>query len=194
MWNDVVEATSGAPSRTPGEVREHDSTDDSAPYAGPMLRPPTPAAAACVAAVIVALSACSAEQDVDLPDPGPYAVEVFEAVNQIREGEGLEPLAWNDCLAEQAVGRADVAQHLEILAHEPIAVECTDGNIAGENLARLDVPASEMAQQWMGSPNHAENIRISGYRDAGVGCVDTGYALTCSWVAEGVSDGGGFVG
>ncbi len=145
-------------------------------------------------ALVPALAGCSADQPVELPDAETYARGLFDETNAVRVDNDLEPLIWNDCLADEAAGRADAVKDEQTLEHAPLAVTCTDGDLAGENLVRMDASPAQAVEAWMGSPSHEANVLTAAFLEAGVGCVPAKGALACSWVAEGVAAEGGVLG
>ncbi|WP_159449271.1 CAP domain-containing protein [Demequina sp. NBRC 110051] len=138
-----------------------------------------------LALATAALAGCSADAPVDLPDPDTYAQALFDETNVVRAENDLEPLVWDDCLASEATERADAVKDDEKLTHATLTAQCTDGELAGENLIRMDVEPDAAVAAWMDSPSHAANILTPGYHYLGVGCVPAAEALACSWVAEG---------
>ncbi|WP_084128828.1 CAP domain-containing protein [Demequina sp. NBRC 110055] len=150
------------------------------------MRPmPRLAAVAGLALAATALAGCGADEPVDLPDADTYARALFDETNAVRAKNDLEPLMWDDCLAAEATERADAVKDDEKLTHATLTAQCTDGELAGENLIRMDVQPDEAVDAWMNSPSHAANILTPGYHYLGVGCVPAAQALACSWVAEG---------
>ena len=147
-----------------------------------------------LALAAAALAGCGADEPVDLPDAQTYARGLFDETNAVRVEYDLEPLVWNDCLASEATERADAVKDDEELTHAPLAAQCTDGDLAGENLIRMNVEPAAAVEAWMGSPSHEANILTAAYEEAGVGCVPAPAALACSWVVEGHAAEGGLLG
>lgn len=156
-----------------------------------LQRTPRTLLALAVTATAVALAGCAGNDPVDLPDPDTYARALFDETNVVRADNALEPLIWDDCLAAEATERADAVKDDEILTHATLTAQCTDSELAGENLIRMDVEPDEAVDAWMNSPSHAANILTPGYHYLGIGCVPAAEALACSWVAEGEAVEGG---
>lgn len=119
----------------------------------------------------------SAEQ----PDMGlcvGLAKEIFDATNAEREAAGIEPLVWDDELAEYADIRAE-----EIITN--FSHVRTDGTkcyvlstlIYGENIARgPHANGEDFLEHWMDSEGHKENILNPEYVTIGIGftCTEQG--------------------
>ena len=128
---------------------------------------------------------------VSLGDADDYAHTVFDLINAQRESAGLPAVAWNDCLAAEAAGRAANTLDEEVLSHEPLAAGCSPGaNRIGENLARTWQAPQGMVELWLNSASHKDNLLGSGWAVSGVGCVAYSFADTSVEAAAGEAVGG----
>lgn len=161
---------------------------------------------ALAAAAVVSLIGCSvappgevssprgatpsqAPSSVGAPDEGDeltYAQELVALSNKARSGEGLDPLVWSDCAAEQGQERASALVGSEELSHAPLGPvfdACGPVASAAENLSKGRVPAQQIVEAWLGSPGHRMNILDPGAAQAGAGCVDVGEdGFLCSMI------------
>ena len=96
-------------------------------------------------------------------------------------------------MAAVALERANAVKDLDILEHAPLSAQCTDGNLAGENLSRVEGESAEVVRRWMDSSSHAANILTAAFDEGAVGCVPAGRALACSWLAEGHTGSGSVI-
>lgn len=106
------------------------------------------------------------------------AKEIFDATNAERVAAGVEPLIWDDRLAEPAFVRAN-----EIITKfdhvRPDGTKCyvLSDLIWGENIARgPHATGQEFLDHWMASKGHKANILQTQYKTIGVGytCTDRG--------------------
>lgn len=103
--------------------------------------------------------------------------EVFETTNWEREAAGLKPLSWDDRLAQCARTRA-----VEIggdFAHtrpdgsswKTVMDEAGIATMAwGENIAKGQLTAEEVMEDWMESEGHRDNILKDAYEKMGAAC------------------------
>ncbi len=100
--------------------------------------------------------------------------------NQVRQREGLAPLAMSTQLSEAAYLKAQDMIDKQYWAHtSPDGVQpwqwfSTVGyrySVAGENLARNFSSSQAAVDAWMNSPAHRENLLKSEYRDVGFSVV-----------------------
>ena len=120
-------------------------------------------------------------------DPAEDAYQVYELVNQERAKEGLQPLEWDDGIAECAAVRAE--ELVEKFSHtRPDGSHCStileeygmDSSGVGENIAYGYRDPEDVMDGWMHSSGHKANILRTNYDRIGVGCyIDNG---TCYWV------------
>lgn len=102
--------------------------------------------------------------------------KLFELTNQEREKQGLQPLVYNEKLAQAAEQKA-----MDMFARDYWAHYGPDGSTpwefilgagyeyeyAGENLAKNFMFSDGVVKAWMNSPTHRENILRSEYTEIG---------------------------
>lgn len=143
-------------------------------------------AALAIAAAAMLLTACAPNYTLDDPvDYDAYARDLFELTNELRADEGLNTLAWDECLAQMAAPRAQTASTLEYLEHEPMTPSCTDGNIVGENLVRDERNPAGLFDRWVNSASHYQNLVNPVWEVSGIACVASELGPTCSQMFEG---------
>lgn len=118
---------------------------------------------------------------------------VFELVNAERAAIGLNPVAWNGALAEQATQYAcemihyDFFDHVNPVTRSTLSVRADqfDYNylVIGENLAAGQRTPEQAMRDWMDSPGHRQNILDPRFVELGVG-VRTGGDYGTYWVQE----------
>jgi uncharacterized protein YkwD len=121
--------------------------------------------------------------DADAPAEQRMARALFDRVNVERENRGLEPVEWNDALAEVArAWSADMAGTGR-LEHQDVQAllerdELSGFTGIGENVftASAPVPAGVAHVGWMRSDGHRANVLNPGWNRLGVGvfCADDG--------------------
>ncbi len=118
---------------------------------------------------------------------------IFDLVNIARLDAGVQPLDWNDRLAEVAAGYArDMAVRGFFSHYSPEGESVADRvaeagvpyRIVGENLA-LAVTVEIAHEGLMESEGHRENIEHPEFRSLGVGVADTPYGLVVVQVFHG---------
>lgn len=119
---------------------------------------------------------------------------IFDMVNRERQARDLEPLAWDDRLAELAREWSQEMASNDDLEHQDLDAlsERVEGYVGlGENIfqASAAVPAGEIHVGWMRSPGHRANVLRPGFDRLGVGvlCADDGQV----WATQrfGATDG-----
>lgn len=120
-------------------------------------------------------------------DPEEYAYQVYELVNEERDKEGLQPLEWDEGLAECAAARAE--EIVEKFSHtRPDGSSYStildeyglDSSGVGENIAYGYTDPENVMDGWMHSSGHKANILRKNYDRIGVGChIEDG---SCYWV------------
>ncbi len=119
--------------------------------------------------------------------------EVLRLVNVERARAGLNPVAHNQTLEDQAVEYACEMIHYDFFAHEnPVtgtqlqdrAAEFGyDYRMIGENLAAGQSSPDQVMAQWMASDGHRANILNPDFTELGVG-VRSGGQYGYYWVQE----------
>lgn len=106
---------------------------------------------------------------------------VFELVNEERRARGLEPLEWDERLAEAARSWSSRMAERGSLEHQDAdeLLERAHGLVGvGENIFRGSgpIPASTVHVGWMRSDGHRANVLRPGFDRLGVGfvCTDDG--------------------
>lgn len=106
--------------------------------------------------------------------------EVVRATNQERLSAGLEPLLYNEKLADAARRKAANMLEENYWAHNSpsgkspwtwIKAAGYNYTYAGENLAKDFGDTSRMISAWMASPTHRDNIVSSKYKEIGIAVV-----------------------
>jgi len=104
--------------------------------------------------------------------------EVFELINIERINHGLQPLIWDDALADVARARSADMANRDYFDHI-----CPDGInfyerihsagifywICAENIAAGQITPEEVVDAWMNSPVHRDNILYPDFTHTGVG-------------------------
>lgn len=89
--------------------------------------------------------------------------EVHRLVNLHRDSVGLEPLEWNDVIAEQCRNHSIDMANAHTINHDGFndrinkIGETIPWSWAGENVA-YDYGAQFVVESWLSSPGHKENI------------------------------------
>ncbi|WP_169746547.1 CAP domain-containing protein [Demequina phytophila] len=104
--------------------------------------------------------------------PDELARSLFDIANDARVEAKLEPLKWNECLAQKAAERAEPFAGDADLEHDVLVSTCHEGAKAGENLSRTDVSAEAVVELWMGSAGHRANILDPEFTIGAVACVE----------------------
>jgi len=100
---------------------------------------------------------------------------MIDGHNDVREGRGLKPLAYDPVLARMAASHAeDMASH-ETLSHDgptggSFASRARRNGLgtAAENIG-VDGRVGDMMDRWLGSSRHASNILSVDFDSIGVG-------------------------
>lgn len=112
---------------------------------------------------------------------GEMEARIQTKINQIREQYNLEPLRYNDQLAQVARQYSQQMSAQNFFSHtspngDTPATRVQSGGITytlvGENLFKctnVPEPVPAAVQGWMDSPGHRENILRSEYRETGIG-------------------------
>ncbi len=107
--------------------------------------------------------------------------KLLELTNQERQNAGLDPLQYNDKLAEAARKKAENMFEKNYWAHYGPAGETPwefilgsgyQYEFAGENLAKNFLFSDGVVKAWMDSPTHRENIMRKEYTDVGFAVVN----------------------
>ena len=107
--------------------------------------------------------------------------KLFELTNQERQNAGLQPLQYNEKLANAARKKAENMFDKDYWAHygpsgetpwEFILGSGYQYEFAGENLAKNFLFSDGVVQAWMDSPTHRENIMRKEYTDVGFAVVN----------------------
>jgi len=106
------------------------------------------------------------------------AKEIFEQTNAEREAAGVEPLIWDDELAEYAGIRAEeIITNFSHIRDDGTKCYALSELIWGENIARgPHANGKEFLEHWMASEGHKANILNPEYTTIGVGitCTEQG--------------------
>jgi uncharacterized protein YkwD len=106
---------------------------------------------------------------------------VFEEVNRVRRAQGLEPLEWNEMLAEEAQRQAQNMAARRFFAHrDPVRGDIGERLNAShirwvdcaENLFRergYNDPVAAAVRGWLESPGHRRNMLDKVMTQTGVG-------------------------
>jgi uncharacterized protein YkwD len=156
---------------------------------------------AVAVAAVLALGACDADDGPDtrdgeatVTDPAPtapvgaetpeqqIAADLFERANDERRERGLDPLDWNEDLAQLAREWSEEMSITGEIQHRDIDVDLIqdiDGLTGlGENLftSTAPVPAGRAHEGWMRSPGHRANLLSPDWDLLGIGvvCADDG--------------------
>ena len=116
-------------------------------------------------------------------EPGAHDLQILELVNEVREGEGLQPLELDPQMCALAYVRAREAA--ELWSHtRPNGLEChsvyeeygIDRDFwTGENLAGYALPdARQTVDSWLESEAHRINILYPDYTAAGIAVYHSG--------------------
>lgn len=107
--------------------------------------------------------------------------QVQAQINEIRQQQGLEPLKYNEQLAQVARDYSQKMAEQNFFEHtspqgDTVADRVSGAGIfyfvVGENLfmgTNLPDPASMAVEGWMESPGHRDNILREEYRETGIG-------------------------
>lgn len=109
-------------------------------------------------------------------EPGDLGRVVLDLVNVERRAAGVDPLVWDDALAEAAALHSD-----DMAARGELSHEGGDGSrvgrraraagfawrMIGENVAAGPSTAEAAVAGWMASPEHRENILDPGFAATG---------------------------
>jgi uncharacterized protein YkwD len=107
--------------------------------------------------------------------------QVREAINEIRQQQGLEPLTHNERLTQVARDYSQRMAEQNFFAHvgpegDTLADRVGSAGIfyfvVGENLfmgTNLPQPVTIAVEGWMESPGHRDNILRQEYRETGIG-------------------------
>jgi len=107
--------------------------------------------------------------------------KLFELTNQERQNAGLNPLEYNEKLANAAKKKAENMFEKDYWAHygpsgetpwEFILSAGYQYEFAGENLAKNFLFSDGVVKAWMDSPTHRENIMRKEYTDVGFAVVN----------------------
>lgn len=113
-------------------------------------------------------------------EQAPRAVErdVFDRVNDERAERGLDPVDWDDRLAELARDWSREMADTGQLRHQDLGAALQDGELegyaaVGENIFTGSGPvtAGRIHEGWMRSPDHRGNVLEPGWDRLGVGVV-----------------------
>lgn len=122
-------------------------------------------------------------ESADAPVEQQIARDLYDRVNAERAERGLEPLGWNDTLAEVAEDWSEQMAENDRLEHQDIVAVMEQEGLSGfrgigENVftATAPVPAGAMHVGWMESDGHRANVLNPGWNRMGVGvhCADDG--------------------
>lgn len=112
----------------------------------------------------------------EVPAADRMARAVFDRVNAEREARGLQPVAWDDALAEVALDWSESMADTGRLEHQDIGAlmerEALEGfQGVGENVftASGPVPAGAAHVGWMRSDGHRANVLNPGWNRLGIG-------------------------
>jgi uncharacterized protein YkwD len=113
-----------------------------------------------------------------------YSVErtTFQLMNAERAANGLEPLAWNETLAEVARVHSQSMAANSYFSHRGIDGSMVDDRAAefgvtnwlaiGENIAYMrgyDKPEAMAVEKWMNSPSHRRNVLSGHWKESAIG-------------------------
>jgi len=124
--------------------------------------------------------------------------ELLNLTNQARAAQGLNPLAWDEVLAEAARGHSQDMADLDFFDHiSPVAekAETLDRVVMAGGSASLLVaenlfwcsgyPAELVARKavdnWLSSQGHRDNLLGAAYHKVGVGVLKRGQTI---WVTQ----------
>lgn len=137
------------------------------------ILPPLPTFNADSPSIVIAPAQSSSTAEME--------AQVQEQINQIRQQQGLEPLRYNEKLAQVARDYSQKMAEQNFFEHtspqgDTVADRVSSAGIfyfvVGENLfmgTNLPDPTSMAVQGWMESPGHRENILREEYRETGIG-------------------------
>ncbi|NEQ97332.1 MAG: CAP domain-containing protein [Cyanothece sp. SIO2G6] len=107
-----------------------------------------------------------------------FATEVLELTNQFRAENGLDPLSFNQDLAEAAQDHAEDMAQQDFFSHtgedgssvlERVRETGYDPRAVGENIAAGQTTPEQVVQAWIGSPGHRANLLNETFTELGVG-------------------------
>lgn len=115
--------------------------------------------------------------------PDELAAALVDLTNAVREDEDLPALASSSCAADRALVRAEalVGTELEHAPLDDVFLVC-DVDVAGENLSRGAVPATDVMDAWLESPGHRANLLEEQYTAIGVACVPDDDEVLCAQI------------
>ena len=115
-------------------------------------------------------------------------------MNQVRQDNGLAPLAYNSLLAAAAQRYANFLADHDVLNHtadgRTLDIRAEEAGYTawvalGENLAGGYTSYEEALAAWLASPTHRDNIMNPAYIETGVGCAwNPGTAYGAFFVQE----------
>jgi uncharacterized protein YkwD len=127
------------------------------------------------------------------PNENDWKAEILRLVNVERERESLNPVVWNQTLANQAEEYACEMIVYDFFAHENpetgshLADRADefgyDYQMIGENLAAGQATPAQAMWDWMNSEGHRANILNANFTELGVG-VRVGGDYDIYWVQE----------
>jgi uncharacterized protein YkwD len=108
--------------------------------------------------------------------------KAFEILNEQRIAKGLEPLRWNEEMAQVARLHSENMAQYKFFSHTGLdgslvndradALGISDWSSIGENIAfnkGFKKPVESACQQWMNSPSHRENILNKRWKESAIG-------------------------
>ena len=111
--------------------------------------------------------------------------EILSLVNEKRKEADLDPLVWNDVLANDASLRAkEISKkfsHTRPNGKDWYTLD--EDNMYGENLGKGYETAQEVFDAWMNSKSHKENILWEEFTQIGIAVYVT-KSGSCYWVQE----------
>ena len=161
-------ATTAAPAAT--------TAAPAATTAAPAATAAAPAATTAAPAATAAAPAVTTAAPAVIEASGSYdagmARAILDLVNEQRAAAGLPALAWNDTLAESANIRAtEIVVKWSHTRPDGSAWYTAGSQMEmGENLAYGQSSTSQVMNEWMASPGHAENILRDSFTEMGVSC------------------------
>lgn len=105
------------------------------------------------------------------------AADLFERANDERRGRGLDPLEWNENLAQLAREWSEEMSTTGEFQHRDIDLDLVQGMDGltglGENIfsSTAPVPAGQAHEGWMRSPGHRANLLSPDWDLLGIGVV-----------------------
>ena len=120
---------------------------------------------------------------IELSDLPAEAQSFVTLVNDHRENQGLEPLAWHAAIGGVAQAHSQDMRDRDYFAHDNPDGESPFDRMraagisyqgAGENIARGYTTGQSVLNGWLGSTGHRENIENSAYTHHGLRYVEDG--------------------